>query len=89
MRIIDLAQASYVSESNLYRKTKALLGMSPLEYVHHIRLKVAESLLKDSDMPISEIVMRTGFRSHPYFSACFKKQYGMTPGQYRREQTSK
>ena len=85
LRISDLAEASYVSESNLYRKTKALLGMSPLEYVHNIRLKVAESLLRDSDIPISEIVMRTGFRSHPYFSACFKKQYGKTPGQYRRE----
>ena len=78
-----------MSESNLYKKTKALLEMTPLEYVQVIRMKVAVSLLKDSKLPISEIVIRTGFHSHPYFSACFKKQYGITPGQYRRTMSEK
>ena len=89
LRIADLAQATCVSESNLYKKTKALLEMTPLEYVQVIRMKVAVSLLKDSKLPISEIVIRTGFHSHPYFSACFKKQYGITPGQYRRTMSEK
>ena len=84
LRIADIASAVYVSESNLYKKTRDLIGMTPLEYVQYIRLKVAESLLSGTDLPISDIVARTGFRSHPYFSACFKKQYGMTPGQYRK-----
>lgn len=89
IRIADIAQAAFVSESNLYRKTKALLGMTPNEYVQFIRLKVAESLLGESDIPISDIVARTGFRSHSYFSACFKKQYGITPGQYRKEKSQR
>lgn len=89
IRIADIAQAAFVSESNLYRKTKALLGMTPNEYVQFIRLKVAESLLIESDIPISDVVVRTGFRSHSYFSACFKKQYGVTPGQYRTKKSQR
>ena len=85
LRISDIADAACISESHLYKKTKALLNMSPLEYVQFLRLKKAESMLLESDIPISEIGVRVGFGSHPYFSACFKKQYGMTPSQFRKE----
>ena len=85
LRISDIADAACISESHLYKKTKALLNMSPLEYVQFLRLKKAETMLLESDIPISEIGVRVGFGSHPYFSACFKKQYGMTPSQFRKE----
>lgn len=88
LRISDIAAATFISESHLYKKTKALLNMSPLEYVQYLRLKMAESMLLGSDIPISEIGVRVGFSSHPYFSACFKKQYGMTPSQFRRKNSN-
>lgn len=87
LRVSDIAEATFVSESHLYKKTKALLNMSPLEYVQHIRLKMAESMLLGSDIPVSEIGFRVGFSSHSYFSACFKKQYGMSPSRFREEKT--
>ena len=40
-------------------------------------------------MPISEVSDRSGFNSPVYFSQCFKKQFGMTPHNYKKEGTDK
>lgn len=71
-----------LSRANLYRKLKAISSLSPMELVRNKRLEIAAKLLVESDYSISEIANYTGFSSHPYFTSCFKNQYGQTPSEY-------
>jgi len=43
-------------------------------------------LLIQTDEGIQEIAYRSGFQDHAYFCRVFKKIYGISPGQYRRQQ---
>lgn len=67
---------------NLFTKTA---GISPHEYLTRFRISESKKLLWDSHIPISRIAEDCGFGCQQYFSRVFKKQTGMTPGQYRRE----
>lgn len=79
-----------MSKSILYLKFKALTGMTPNSYILNYRLKTAALMLqKYPDMPIAEISSRCGFNTSYYFSQCFKRQYGVTPQQYKKEQSEK
>ena len=85
-----LCQELGVSRSLIYAKFKALTGMTPNNFVLNFRLKFAATLLKQyKNMPISEVSDRSGFNSPVYFSQCFKKQFGMTPHNYKKEGTDK
>ena len=84
-----LCQELGVSRSLIYAKFKALTGMTPNNFILNFRLKFAATLLKQyRSMPISEVSDRSGFNSPVYFSQCFKKQFGMTPHNYKKENTS-
>ena len=73
------------SKSQLYRKMKGLVGQSANEFIRSIRLSRAAYLLKNSNLNISEITYKVGFNDLQYFRICFKKQYKMTPSEYREE----
>ncbi len=84
-----LCQELGVSRSLIYAKFKALTGMTPNNFILNFRLKHAAILLKQyKNMPISEVSDRSGFNSPVYFSQCFKKQFGMTPNNYKKENES-
>ena len=84
-----LCQELGVSRSLIYAKFKALTGMTPNNFILNFRLKFAATLLKQyKNMPISEVSDRSGFNSPVYFSQCFKKQFGVTPHNYKKEGTS-
>ncbi|MGI6313284.1 MAG: hybrid sensor histidine kinase/response regulator transcription factor [Candidatus Cryptobacteroides sp.] len=83
LKVKDIADAAFMSESNLFRKTKALIGMTPNDYLQFMRLKIAAQILSSEDISIAEVCTRVGFSSHSYFSNCFKKQFGVTPYDYK------
>ena len=74
-----------MSQSTLYRKVKAVSGLSPNELIRNIRLNRAAELLRRQDLTIQEIAWQTGFGSPVYFRTCFKERYGMTPSEYREQ----
>ena len=79
-----------VSQPTLYRKVRSLLGVTPTNYIQHLRLKRAETLLTTSEnVRISSVAYEVGFASAGYFSICFAKQYGMTPKEYIQNKTPK
>lgn len=82
-----IAQECGLSRMQLYRKTKDLLNMSPIEYVQEIRLDYATKLLKSTNKTIQEIVYQCGFNNKTYFYKSFSKKYGMTPKAYREGRT--
>ena len=81
----DIADAMCMSSSTLFRKLKAIIGKNPNEYLRIKRLKKAAELLRQQQYGITDISLIVGFRSSTYFSSCFKKQFGITPTEFREE----
>ena len=78
-----LADELKISRVQLYRKVKALLGISISEYINDKRLSKAKNYLLDSQLSISEIAYNVGYSSPGYFSTSFKNKYGITPNSFR------
>ena len=74
-----------VGRTLLHGKFKALIGMTPNEFVLNHRLKKAALLLKNEPhLQIAEISDKLGFGSPRYFTRCFKNHYNTTPVEYRK-----
>lgn len=86
IKMEDVAAYCSISLSSFQKKMKRITGMSPTEYLLKFRMKEAVRLLVDRSLPVSDISIRLGFISHSYFSNCFKKEYGVTPRQWRNQQ---
>ncbi len=78
-----LADAMCMSRATLYRKVKALTGLSPNEYIRKIRMQVAEQLLAEGVLTVSEVSFKVGINSTPYFRQCFKEEFGINPSDYQ------
>jgi len=68
--------------SSLFRKT---LGITFSKYLTDKRLNRACELLRTTDLAVSEVAERSGYRDYFYFARLFKKQIGCTPSEYRNE----
>ncbi|WP_338647679.1 substrate-binding domain-containing protein [Flavobacterium sp. KS-LB2] len=79
----DLARSLTISRVQLYRKVKAILGISVSDHINNIRLDKSKELLKKADLNISEIAYAVGFSSPNYFSTSFKNKFGVTPKEYK------
>lgn len=83
LRMDDLGSELSLSKVQMYRKVKALTGKTPAEVLREMRMQKAYSLLKQTDKTISEVAAEVGFAIPGYFSACFKKQFGINPTELR------
>ena len=61
------------------------LGASPTEYINRLRLNYAANLLSRSDEKIVNIAMESGFDNLSHFYHLFKKEYGFSPADFRKE----
>lgn len=85
MNVNNLSSDLGLSRSSFYRKMKALTGDSPNTFIRIYRLNKAKELLEKGEMTISEIAVFTGFSTLSYFSSCFKKQFGVSPTDYKNK----
>lgn len=83
-KVADIMNVSYMQ---LYRKTKALIGITPNELLRKARLKRALRLLQTTNLTIAEIAFQTGFTSPSYLSVCFKEEFGKSPTDVRNADT--
>jgi YesN/AraC family two-component response regulator len=75
-----------LSRSNLFRKLKKLIQMSPSNLIIKIKLNHAEELMKKKpNARISDIAYESGFNDPKYFSTLFKKHYNKTPKEFMDE----
>ena len=74
-----------VSRSLLHKKIVSLTGEPPRELIKRIRLKKSTELIDQKFGNLSEIALEVGFDNPAYFSECFKKQFGVSPSQYRQK----
>jgi len=79
----DFSKAFNMSRRNVLRKLKGVTGLSINEFIRHTRLKRAHELLMQGEVNVSEAAYAVGFTDPKYFSACFKKQYGVSPSEFR------
>ncbi len=84
LKVEGMAKKCGMSISRFAHLFSTLTGMSPIRYLEKIRIETAQTLLIGSNMPLSEIAVRTGYSDEYYFSKVFKKLTGKAPGAYRR-----
>ncbi|MFE5322111.1 AraC family transcriptional regulator [Paenibacillus sp. NPDC056579] len=61
---------------------KSMLGLSPVQYIHELRMQKAKKLLTTTSLSVTDIASAVGIQLH-YFSRLFKNQYGFSPLQFR------
>lgn len=84
LSLVKLAEQISYNPSYLSRIFKQMTGINLISYINKARLeKAKELLLKQTSANILEIAKSTGFDSSQYFATVFKKNFGMTPQEYR------
>ncbi|MCU0376386.1 MAG: response regulator [Chitinophagaceae bacterium] len=76
-----------MSQTVLYKKIKALTGLSVQDFIRNTRLKKAAQLLLETDMHVNEVAFAVGYSDRKYFSREFKKQYGKSPSEFTGSET--
>lgn len=81
----SLAEMSHINKYYLVHSFTKYTGMSPISYLTKKRISVAMNLLKGTNHSIAQIASSIGCSSQSYFSQIFKKETGVTPNQYRKQ----
>lgn len=83
--IAEIVETSPKYFSSYFKKT---FGINYVEYLNKVRLSHAKELLKDSSLSISEIGEKTGYMNSSTFTTTFKKYYGISPSEYRKQNSN-
>lgn len=78
-----LAGVSGVSQAHFARSFKEAFGVPPHRYLLTRRIERAAALLRDTDLPVSEIAFATGWKSLGTFGRTFRDVTGESPGDFR------
>lgn len=82
-----LMQVAACSESVLLRSFRRTIGVSPMQYVMKVRIDQARHLLITTDLKAGQIGKEVGYEDFSYFTKVFHRMTGMTPMEYRRQNT--
>lgn len=82
--VAAMVRMSGLPERSFNRRFHQATGMSPLAYVHTMRLEEAKHMLESGDTPIEAIAGEVGYEDAGFFSRLFKRHVNLTPAQYRR-----
>ena len=74
-----------MSRSVLYKKLKALTGMTIHEIIKDVRLKKAAELIAEKKYTVYEVADMIGYNDTKYFSSEFKKKFGVSPTEFQNE----
>jgi AraC family transcriptional regulator len=84
IRLADLAAIADIHEVHLVRAFRRHFGATPGAYVRGLRIEHARRALAETDTPIAELALASGFSSQAHFTALFHRLAGTTPAAYRR-----
>jgi AraC-like DNA-binding protein len=76
--VVSMAAEMKISDRQLQRKARAVIGESPVQHLRQFRLEKSLRHLRNG-VPVGETAKAVGFSSHAYFTSCFKARYGITP----------
>lgn len=83
LNIIKITEVMKISRTKFYYKLKALTGENPSIFFRNYKLNRAAELMATGKYTISEIADMTGFSTLSFFSASFKKKFGVPPSEYK------
>jgi AraC family L-rhamnose operon regulatory protein RhaS len=83
--IEDLTKTFHMNRTTLAERFRESTGMSIKDYLIKLRIKLSAVLLRDTALPISEIMYRVGFNEANHFSRIFKKYMDCSPSDYRKK----
>ena len=86
--IPELAQLCNMGTTTFRRLFRSQIGMLPLEYITEYRLSAAVTLLRNTDKQIIEIAARTGFPTLSQFNRLFRRHFGQSPRDYRKNRAA-
>jgi len=78
-----LSEMSGLSTSHFNRRFGEVLGMSPTQFIHSLRIEKARQLLAKTRRQIGEIALETGYFDQSHFTRHFRRRMGITPREYR------
>ena len=81
----EFGEQFHLSEKYISRYFKEHFHITLSQYITHLRLEHAKQLLQDTDIPVTEIAMQSGYQNVSYFIRTFKKAYGVSPLKYRKK----
>jgi transcriptional regulator GlxA family with amidase domain len=82
--VTAMMRISGLSDRTFNRRFAAATGMSPIDYVHTLRLEEAKQMLETTDDAVEAIANQVGYEDTSYFGRLFHRKVGITPAQYRR-----
>ena len=82
--IVHLCRTLAMSRTQVHHKIKALTGKSTSIFIRSIRLQKGRELLQTTDLSVSEVAYRVGFRQHSHFSKFYSEEFGETPSRTRK-----
>ena len=80
------AEEACMSPAQLYRKLTALTAYTPNDFVRHIRLQRAASLIDRKIGNVADVAYQVGFNNLSYFTKCFKEKYALTPSEFAKRE---
>ena len=80
-----LAEKMNLSRAHLFRKVKALINISPSEFINDLRLQRAAQMIRSRTDNVSQIGYAVGYNEQSYFSKRFRKKFGMSPKDYAKQ----
>lgn len=83
LSIEKLSSLACMSSSHFYKAFKNETGLSPTQFINKVRVEKAMSLLRTSDMDLTEVYMACGFNNRSYFNRMFKRYYKRNPGEIK------
>lgn len=84
----ELADAVHLSRSAFADRFTHLVGAPPMSYLTDWRMQLAASSLRDTRRSIAQIAAQVGYESEATFARAFKREMGVTPGEYRNGESS-
>lgn len=83
--LADMANVACLSPNHLLRTFRQVFQQTPHQFVTRLRLEEAQRLLRNTDRAVTEICYAVGFESPGAFGWLFSKRFGVSPGEYRRQ----
>lgn len=80
----EVSSIASLSPTYFSKKFKQITGMGFKEYLNYVRLKHAQTALLTTDSTITDIALEYGFNDSNYFKDLFKKVYGKSPREFRK-----
>lgn len=83
LNVATISKELLISQSKFNYKLKELTGETPGNLFRKFKLNKAARMLREGKLNVSEVAYATGFGTVSYFSVAFKKQFGVSPSEYR------